>query len=100
VNLTQIQFGRELDESEVLKINLILKKSAKKFIASGEEELLYPEKHIDIHWTKLDDDWSCSRISARSSFQRGPSWVSRMEVCSIWMSTAEGQVILVMRMKR
>ncbi|HVB55955.1 MAG TPA: DUF4238 domain-containing protein [Candidatus Acidoferrales bacterium] len=56
-NLTQIQFGRELDESEVLKINLILKKSAKKFIASGEEELLYPEKHVDIHWTKLDDDW-------------------------------------------
>ena len=56
-NLTQIQFGRELDESEVLKINLILKKSAKKFIASGEESLLYPERHIDTHWTKMDDDW-------------------------------------------
>jgi hypothetical protein len=56
-NLTQIQFGRALNENEVLRINLILKKSAKKFIASGREEFLYPEKHIDTHWTKLDDDW-------------------------------------------
>ena len=56
-NLTEIQFGRELDESEVLKINFILKKSATRFIASGQEEFLYPEQHVDIHWTKLDDDW-------------------------------------------
>jgi hypothetical protein len=56
-NLTQIQFGRELDESEVLRINLIFKKSARRFIASGEEAFLYPERHVDIHWTKLDDDW-------------------------------------------
>jgi hypothetical protein len=56
-NLTQIQFGRELDESEVLRINFVLKKSATKFIASGKEDFLSPERHVDIHWTKLDDDW-------------------------------------------
>lgn len=55
--LTKIQFGRELDEREVLRINLILKRSATKFIAAADVEALYPENHVNIHWTKLDDDW-------------------------------------------
>jgi hypothetical protein len=56
--LTDIQFGRELEENEVLRINHILKRSATKFIAAADKEWLYPEKHVgDIHWTKLDRDW-------------------------------------------
>ena len=55
---TDIQFGRELTEGEVLKINHILKRSARKFIAAPTEDALYPERGIgDVHWTKLDDDW-------------------------------------------
>lgn len=70
-NLTQIQFGRELDDSEVLRINLILKKSATKFIASGEEDFLYPERHINIHWTKLDDDWFLFPNLCKMKFSAG-----------------------------
>jgi hypothetical protein len=57
-NLTEIQFGRELDETEVLRINRILKLHATKYIASGSEEMLHPEKTLQgAEWTKLDDDW-------------------------------------------
>ena len=57
-NLTDIQFGRELEENEVLRINFILKRWARKYIAAANEEWLYPERQVrDIHWTKLDHDW-------------------------------------------
>jgi hypothetical protein len=56
--LPGIQFGRELEENEVLRINLILKRWAKKYIAAANQESLYPEMHMgNIHWTKLDQDW-------------------------------------------
>jgi Protein of unknown function (DUF4238) len=55
--LTDIQFGRELNEAEVLRVNLILKRSATRFIAAAHEEALYPERHVDTHWTQLDQDW-------------------------------------------
>jgi Protein of unknown function (DUF4238) len=57
-NLTEIQFGRELEEHEVLRINHILKQRATRYVAAADAEWLYPERHLDgIHWTKLDDDW-------------------------------------------
>jgi Protein of unknown function (DUF4238) len=46
VNLTDIQFGRELDEHEVLRINLILKRWARKYIAAADPESLYPERRV------------------------------------------------------
>ncbi len=58
VSLTDIQFGRELAEHEVLRINLILKKRATRHIAAAEEGWLYPEARVSTaHWSKLDDDW-------------------------------------------
>lgn len=55
---TDIQFGRELEEDEVLRINFILKRWARRYIAAADQEALYPEKQIGpIHWTKLDSDW-------------------------------------------
>lgn len=58
MSLLDIQFGRELEEDEVLRINLILKRRATRYIAAAEEEWLYPEKRVSIqHWSKLDDDW-------------------------------------------
>jgi hypothetical protein len=57
-NLTAIQFGRELEENEVLRINHILKLHATRFIASASEEMLYPERILGrTEWAKLDDDW-------------------------------------------
>jgi hypothetical protein len=56
--VTDIQFGRELDEGEVLRLNYIMKSRATKFIAAGREEFLYPEKQLGkLDWAKLDDDW-------------------------------------------
>jgi hypothetical protein len=57
-SLDEIQFGRELEENEVLRINLILKKRASRYIAAAEEEWLYPERRASTTgWFKLDDDW-------------------------------------------
>ena len=55
---TDIQFGRELTENEVLRINLILKRSAAKFIAAPSREALYPEQYLPgISWVDIDRDW-------------------------------------------
>ena len=53
-----VQFDRELEEDEVIRINLILKLKATRFIAAGNKDWLYPEKQIRrIGWAVLDDDW-------------------------------------------
>lgn len=56
--MTDAQFGRELEEDEVLRINLILKRRATRYIAAAEEDWLYPEQRASTtHWSKLDNDW-------------------------------------------
>jgi hypothetical protein len=55
---TDIQFGRELDEDEVLRINLILKRSAARFIAAPSKDALYPERRLaGVYWADIDRDW-------------------------------------------
>jgi len=56
-SILDIQFGRELEEDEVLRINLILKKRAARYVAAAEEEWLYPERRVSTGWARLDDDW-------------------------------------------
>lgn len=57
-SMLDIQYGRELEEDEVLKINYILKRRATRYIAATEESWLYPEKYVSTRvWSKLDDDW-------------------------------------------
>lgn len=57
-HLGEIQFGRELEEDEVGRINYILKKRANRYIAAAEKEWLYPEQHLSTtDWRLLDDDW-------------------------------------------
>jgi Protein of unknown function (DUF4238) len=57
-HLGDIQFGRELEEDEVLRINYILKKRATRYIAASEEEWLHPERRIStVKWGLLDEDW-------------------------------------------
>jgi hypothetical protein len=57
-HLGDIQFGRELEEDEVLRVNYILKRRAVRYIAAAEEEWLYPERLVSTtEWAKLDEDW-------------------------------------------
>lgn len=57
-HLGHIQYGRELGELEVLRINYILKRRATRYVAAVERDWLYPEAHFAVpHWSKLDDDW-------------------------------------------
>jgi hypothetical protein len=57
-HLGEIQFGRELEEDEVVRINYILKKRAVRYIAAAETDWLYPERHLlTTDWSLLDDDW-------------------------------------------
>jgi hypothetical protein len=56
--MTDVQFGRELEEEEVLRINYILKRRATRYIAAAEVEWLYPERRVSMtNWAKLDEDW-------------------------------------------
>jgi hypothetical protein len=53
-----VQFDREFDEDEVIRINLILKSKATRFIAAGDKEWLCPEKRVKRSgWEIIDDDW-------------------------------------------
>jgi hypothetical protein len=57
-HLGDIQFGRELEEDEVRRINYVLKKRATRFIAAAEKEWLYPEQYLSTtEWEMLDEDW-------------------------------------------
>jgi hypothetical protein len=54
----EIQFGRQLEDLEVKKINFILKKGATQYIAAGQKEWLYPEaRNRTFGWARMDDDW-------------------------------------------
>ncbi|MCR6631373.1 MAG: DUF4238 domain-containing protein [Magnetospirillum sp.] len=58
MNFMDIQHGRELEEDEVLRINLMLKQKAHRYIAAADENWLYPESRLSsTHWSRLDDDW-------------------------------------------
>jgi hypothetical protein len=71
-HLGDIQFGRELEEDEVLRINYIMKRRAVRYIAAAEEEWLYPEERVSTSdWLKLDDDWFLLPNLWRIGFARG-----------------------------
>lgn len=53
-NFMGIQIGREFTEDEVLQVNLVTKKRAKRYIAAAKEDWLYPEQNVSTdHWKKL-----------------------------------------------
>ncbi len=53
VNTIDMIRERELKEDEVSKINFIIKKRAKKYIAASKKEWLYPEKTVTSKWNDL-----------------------------------------------
>jgi len=51
-------FGRELEDTEVLRINWIMKRRATRYIAAAEKDWLYPERELSAaDWASLDNDW-------------------------------------------
>ena len=57
-HLGTIQYGRELEEDEVLRINHILKQRATRYLAAVDREWLYPERRVSTtEWGALDEDW-------------------------------------------
>lgn len=58
INLAEVQYGRELEEDEVRRINFILKKRATRYVAAADPSWLHPEEHVgNPKWSTLDDDW-------------------------------------------
>ncbi len=45
--------SRSLDEEDVVKINLIIKTRARKYIAASEKDWLYPERNTKLDWQEL-----------------------------------------------
>jgi len=57
-NFTEIQFDRFLSQEEVIEINYVIKRRARRYIAAAEREWLFPEKHLSCdHWRKLGDGY-------------------------------------------
>jgi hypothetical protein len=55
-DLRKIQTGRQIPEEHVRAINFIIKRRAKRYIAAGKEEWLYPEEDMKVHmWDRLGD---------------------------------------------
>jgi hypothetical protein len=58
LNIAAIQTGRQLNENEVLQINYVTKRRAYRYIASADQEWLYPERRVSTdHWKKLGDGY-------------------------------------------
>jgi len=51
-NFLEIQTLRHMSEEEVRQINFITKARASRYVAAGQEEWLYPERHVS------KSDWS------------------------------------------
>lgn len=56
-NFLSVQTGRVLDEDEVIRINYIIKKRAKRYLAAHDKTWLYPESKIkNIRWDKISEN--------------------------------------------
>ena len=57
-NFLDIQFDRYLAEEEVIEINYILKRRARRYVAAADKDWLFPEKHLRCdHWRRLGDGY-------------------------------------------
>ncbi len=57
-NAMDVQTERHLDEREVLEINFIIKSRALRYIAAGEKEWLFPERHVSkAQWAEFGNGY-------------------------------------------
>jgi hypothetical protein len=71
-DIRKVQTGREISERDVQAINFILKSRAKRYIAAGEEDWLYPERHLrSTMWNKLGSKFFLMPDPRKVSFTTG-----------------------------
>lgn len=59
-HIQDIQTHRMLSEQEVREINYIIKRRSHRFIAAGQEDWLYPERHVKLgDWSKFQHGYLC-----------------------------------------
>ena len=82
-HLGEIQFGRELEEDEVLRINYILKQRSTQYVAAVERGWLYPERYVSTkEWRDLDNDWFLLPHSWKACFSGNLRWrKERPDLC-------------------
>lgn len=58
-NQMEVQTGRQLDEDEVRRINLVIKSRAYRFVAAADPDWLYPENRLPkkLKWTRVSDGY-------------------------------------------
>jgi hypothetical protein len=67
-----VQTGRQLREDEVLAINYIFKRCARRYVAAGEEDWLYPEANLTRKtWDKLGGKFFLMPDPRKVSFSTG-----------------------------
>lgn len=67
-----VQVGRILTEQEVREINFIIKSRAWRYVAAGEEEWLYPEKHVSkSDWARFGHGYLLMPDPRSVSFSSG-----------------------------
>ncbi|RBP45860.1 uncharacterized protein DUF4238 [Roseimicrobium gellanilyticum] len=72
IKVMGIQVERHMDEQEVREINYIIKRRAKRYIASSREEWLYPEAHISVaEWTRFGGGYLCMPDPRSMDFDSG-----------------------------
>lgn len=82
-DLRKVQRGRELDEEEVIAINYVLKRAARRYVAAANREWLYPERRIGTPpWPKIGGKYFLSpdprkvdfHTSTLVGFKDGGAW--------------------------
>jgi hypothetical protein len=67
-----VHTGRQLRDDQVLAINYILKARARRYVAAGKEEWLYPEEQLTRKsWDKLGGKFFLSPDPRKVSFSTG-----------------------------
>jgi hypothetical protein len=55
-NFLEIQTRRSLSEQDVLRVNCVIKRRARRYVAAAHEEWLYPERYVKFNWGAVGSD--------------------------------------------
>ena len=71
-DLRKVQAGREITEQEILAINYVVKRRARRYIAAAKKEWLYPEKYMKkMLWNKIGSKFFLMPDPRKVSFTTG-----------------------------
>lgn len=89
-DIRQVQTGRRIPEHYVQAINFIIKRRARRYVAAGQKEWLYPEKFLKTTmWNKLGDKFFLMPDPRKVPFTTG--FFGIMEDGTAWGSDEYGR---------